>query len=201
MVRRHWWIPVLTTILIGAAALVATIVLPKKFTSTTVVLVEQPTVPTDIIKPVVTDDLYHRLSSMSEQILSRSRLQPIIEKLNLYAGERNQTNMEEIVERLRKSIDVQLMQPMSGSDNRQPPGFHVSVTFGDPQMAQQICTEITSMFMEQNVKRREQQSADTTHFLSQQLDEAKAKLDEQDGKLRSSSGSTSDRCPKKNRQT
>jgi len=183
MVRRHWWIPVLTTILIGAAALVATIVLPKKFTSTTVVLVEQPTVPTDIIKPVVTDDLYHRLSSMSEQILSRSRLQPIIEKLNLYAGERNQTNMEEIVERLRKSIDVQLMQPMSGSDNRQPPGFHVSVTFGDPQMAQQICTEITSMFMEQNVKRREQQSADTTHFLSQQLDEAKAKLDEQDGKL------------------
>ena len=181
--RRHWWIPLLTTTVLGAGGFTATLVLPKKFMSSTVVLVEQPTVPTDIVKPVVNDDLNHRLSSMSEQVLSRSRLQPIIEKLNLYPVARNEGNKEVLVERLRSAIDVQLMQPMSGSENRQPPGFHVSVTFGDPHLAQQICTEITSMFMEQNVKRREQQSLATTDFLSQQLDEAKAKLDEQDSKL------------------
>jgi len=147
------------------------------------VLVEQPTVPTDIVKPVVNDDLNHRLSSMSEQVLSRSRLQQIIEKLNLYPGERNPTDMENGVGRLRKSVEVELMQPMPGSDNRQPPGFHVSVTFTNSHLAQQICSEITSMFMEQNVKRREQQSVATTDFLSQQLAEAKAKLDEQDSKL------------------
>jgi polysaccharide chain length determinant protein (PEP-CTERM system associated) len=72
---------------------------------------------------------------------------------------------------------------MQGSINRQPPGFHVKVTFADPQLAQQICTDVTSMFMEQNFKRREQQSKDTTDFLSQQLEEAKTKLDEQDAKL------------------
>ena len=173
----------LTAAVIGGAGFLATLVMPKKFVSSTVVLVEQPTVPTDIVKPVVNDDLNHRLSSMSEQVLSRTRLQPIIEKLNLYPGERAETNKEDLVERLRKAIDVQLMQPMSGSENRQPPGFHVSVTFGDPHLAQQICTEITSMFMEQNVKRREQQSVATTDFLSQQLNEAKTKLDEQDSKL------------------
>jgi len=183
MLRRHWWIPLLTTCLFGAAGFTATLVLPKKFKSTTVVLVEQPTVPTDIVKPVVNDDLNHRLSSMSEQVLSRSRLQPIIQKLNLFAGERNPAKQEDVVDRLRKAIDVELMQPMSGSENRQPPGFHVSVTFDDPHLAQQICTEITSMFMEQNVKSRERKSVATTDFLSQQLDEAKAKLDEQDSKL------------------
>jgi len=183
MLRRHWWIPLLTAGLLGAAGFIGTLVLPKKFTSSTVVLVEQPTVPTDIVKPVVNDDLNHRLSSMSEQVLSRSRLQPIIEKLNLYPGERNRGDREDVVNRLRKTIDVELMQPMAGSENKQPPGFHVSVTFGDPYQAQQICTEITSMFMEQNLKRREQQSVATTDFLSQQLDEAKAKLDEQDAKL------------------
>jgi len=183
MVRRHWWIPLLTAGLLGGVGLIATRVLPKKFKSSTVVLVEQPTVPIDIVKPVVNDDLNHRLSSMSEQVLSRSRLQPIIEKLNLYPGERNQADREDVVNRLRKTIDVELMQPMAGSENKQPPGFHVSVTFGDPHQAQQICTEITSMFMEQNVKRREQQSVATTDFLSQQLNEAKAKLDEQDAKL------------------
>ena len=183
MLRRHWWIPLLTTSLLGAAGFAATLVLPKKFTSSTVVLVEQPTVPIDIVKPVVNDDLNHRLSSMSEQVLSRSRLQPIIEKLNLYPAERTRANQEDAVDRLRKTVNVELMQPMSGSDNRQPPGFHVSVTFDNPRLAQQICTEITSMFMQQNVKRREQQSVATTDFLSQQLDEAKRKLDEQDSKL------------------
>jgi len=158
-------------------------VVPRKYTSTTLVFVEQPTVPTDFVKPVVTDDLNHRLASMQEQVLSRSRLQPIIEKFDLYPSLRSTTHMEDLVGRLRKSIEVDLVQPMQGSYNKQPPGFHVSVTFSDPRLAQQICTEITSMFMEQNLKRREQQAADTTQFLSQQLDEAKTKLDEQDRKL------------------
>ncbi|HTQ58611.1 MAG TPA: Wzz/FepE/Etk N-terminal domain-containing protein [Candidatus Solibacter sp.] len=183
MVRKHWWIPVLTTTLLAAAGFAATLVLPKKFKSTTVVLVEQPTVPIDIVKPVVNDDLNHRLSSMSEQVLSRTRLQSVIEKLNLYPGNQSLASKEDAVDRLRKTITVELMQPMNGSDNRQPPGFHVSVTYDNPHLAQQICTEITSMFMEQNVRRREQQSSATTDFLSQQLDEAKAKLDEQDAKL------------------
>jgi len=183
MLRRHWWILLLTAGLVGGAGFIGTLVLPKKFKSSTVVLVEQPTVPTDIVKPVVNDDLNHRLSSMSEQVLSRTRLQSVIEKLDLYPGERNRANQEDVVDRLRKSIEVELMQPMSGSVNRQPPGFHVNVTFDDPHLAQQICTEITSMFMEQNVKRREQQSVATTDFLSQQLNEAKVKLDQQDAKL------------------
>jgi len=183
ILRRHWWILVASTVLFGAGGLIATYVLPKKYTSSTIVLVEQPTVPVDIVKPIVSDDLNHRLASMKEQILSRSRLQPIIEKFNLYPNEREKTHIEDLVEELRKSIEVELSQPMQGSINRQPPGFHVSVTFDNPQLAQQICTEVTSMFMEQNAKRREKQSADTTQFLTQQLDEAKAKLDEQDAKL------------------
>ena len=183
ILTRYWWIPAASTLLFGALGLIATYVLPKKYTSSTLVLVELPTVPIDIVKPVVTDDLNHRLGSMKEQILSRSRLQPIIEKFHLYPESRDKAHMEDLVEQLRKSIEVELIQPMQGSVNRQPPGFQVSVTFNNAQLAQQVCTEITSLFMEQNVKRREQQSADTTEFLTQQLDEAKAKLDEHEAKL------------------
>lgn len=183
ILRRYWWIPVTTTVLFGTVGLIATSVLPKKYTSSTIVEVEQPTVPVDIVKPIVNDDLNHRLASMKEQILSRSRLQPIIEKFNLYSEKRSKGNIDELVDQLRKSIDVELSQPTPGSLNRQPTGFHVSVTFENPQMAQHICTEVTSMFMEQNAKRREKQSTDTTQFLTQQLEEAKGKLDEQDAKL------------------
>jgi polysaccharide chain length determinant protein (PEP-CTERM system associated) len=181
--RRHWWIPLMTMLLLGLAGIAAVLILPKKYTSTTMVLVEQPTVPVEYVKPVVNDDLNHRLASMKEQVLSRSRLQPIIEKLNLYPEQRGRAHMEELEDTLRKAVEVELMQPMPGSVNRQPPGFQISVTFANPQVAQQICTDITSMFIEQNSKRREQQAVDTTQFLSQQLDQAKAKLDEQDAQL------------------
>jgi protein tyrosine kinase modulator len=181
--RHYWWIMVVSTVLCGAVGLILTYLLPKKYTSTTAVLVELPTVPTDVVKPVVTDDLNHRLGSMKELIFSRSRLQPIIEKLNLYPQKREKAHMEDLVEELRKSIEVELIRPMAGSLNTQPPGFQVSVTLDNAQLAQQICTEITSMFMEQNAERREQQSVGTTQFLTQQLDEAKARLDEQDAKL------------------
>src|SRR6516165_8625782 len=99
--RRHWWIPLVTMLLLGLAGIAAVLILPKKYTSTTMVLVEQPTVPVEYVKPVVNDDLNHRLASMKEQVLSRSRLEPIIKKLNLYPEQRGTAHMEELEDKLR----------------------------------------------------------------------------------------------------
>jgi polysaccharide chain length determinant protein (PEP-CTERM system associated) len=183
ILRNYWWILPVAVIGCGALGLLAAMVLPKRYTSQTLVLVDQPTVPTEFVKPVVTEDLNHRLASMQEQILSRTRLQPVIEKFGLYAKDRERLHIEELVERLRNSVTVKPMESMPGTQNHSLPGFYVNVNFDNPQIAQQICTEITSMFMEQNTREREQQAAQTTSFLSGQLEEAKAKLDEQDGKL------------------
>jgi polysaccharide chain length determinant protein (PEP-CTERM system associated) len=183
VLRRYWWILPITVVGCGTIAMILAMVLPKKYTSQTLILVQQPTVPSDIVKPIVTEDLNHRLASMQEQILSRTRLEPIIEKLGLYPGLRRKTHIEDLVERLRTSIVVTPLVSMPGTQNQSLPGFYVNVTFNDPLVGQQICTEITSMFMEQNAHALEQQAARTTSFLSQQLDEAKAKLDEQDAKL------------------
>ena len=183
VLRRYWWIPTFLTLVLGAMGLAASLVLPKKYTSTTLVLVEQPTVPKDLIKPVITDDLNQRMNAMKAQILSRSRLEMIISKFNLYPDLRSTSHMEELVERLKGSINVELIQPLMGSANQEPPGFNVSVTFDNPQVAQEICQEITSMFMEQNTTARVTRSTRTTQFLTEQLDEAQAKLAEQDKKL------------------
>ncbi len=183
ILRRYWWIPTLTTLVAGALGLGAALFLPKKYTSSTLVLVEQPAVPTDVIKPIITDDLNQHMASMKAQILSRSRLEIIINKFNLYAADRAKSPIDDLVEKLRSSINVELIQPITGSANHEPPGFNVSVTFNDPLMAQHICQEITSMFMEQNASIRFAKSNRATEFLTQQLNEQKAKLDEQDRKL------------------
>ena len=181
--RRYWWIPAFATLVLGVIGLAASLVLPKKYTSSTLVLVEQPTVPVDLIKPVITNDLNQRMASMKAQILSRSRLESIIDKFGLFPQERKTAHMEDLVERLKSTIDVELIQPMAGAIDHQPPGFNVKVTFDNPQLAQQICQEITSMFMEQNATGRVAQSNKTTQFLTEQLNEAKAKLEEQDKRL------------------
>ena len=183
ILRRYWWILPITGFAAGAIGLAAALVLPKKYTSSTMVLVEPPAVAAEVVPTAVNEDLYRHLASMKEQVLSRSRLQPIITKFNLFPKVKDTAHMEDAVEELKKTIEVELIQPMPGSVNRQPPGFHVSVTLADPQTAQQVCTEITSMFMEQNATTQEKRFKDTTSFLTQQLAEAKANLDQQDDKL------------------
>jgi len=84
---------------------------------------------------------------------------------------------------LRKSIQVTPVAPMQGTRDNNLPGFHIDVTLESPQLAQEVCTEVSSMFLEQNARSREEQAAQTTSFLTQQLDQAKANLDQQDARL------------------
>jgi polysaccharide chain length determinant protein (PEP-CTERM system associated) len=183
ILRRRRWLLIIPAILGCTAGYLISRALPSRYTSHTMVLVEQPAVPDSYVKPVVSEDLNHRLASMREQILSRTRLQDLVEQFGLQGKDANRAPMEEVIERLRKSITVTPLNPMDGTRSSELSGFHVDVTMGDPRLAQQICTVITSMFMNQNLHFRQQRAEDTTQFLAKHLDEAKAKLDDQDAKL------------------
>jgi polysaccharide chain length determinant protein (PEP-CTERM system associated) len=183
ILRRRRKLLIIPAILGAAAGYLLSLVLPSRYTSHTMVLVEQPVVPDSYVKPVVSEDLNQRLASMQEQILSRTRLQQLIEEFDLYPKDAKRMPMEALVERLRKSIVVTPINPMQGTRSAELPGFNVDVTLGNARLAQKVCTEITSKFREQNLALRQKQAEDTTQFLAKQLEEAKAKLDEQDAKL------------------
>jgi polysaccharide chain length determinant protein (PEP-CTERM system associated) len=183
MLRRHWVLVVVLTVVGGPLAYAVSRFLPSRYKSQTLVLIEQPTVPTRVVEPVVTMDISQRLASMQQQILSRTRLEPVIRQFGLYAGDVNRVPMEDLVARLQKAIEVTPIQPMAETRTQQLPGFYIGVTLESARTAQEVCTTITSMFIEENLRLRQQHSEDTTQFLEQQLTEAKVKLDEQDGKL------------------
>jgi len=178
ILKRHYWIILIPSILLPIAGVVITFFIQPKFLSQTLVLIEQQKVPDDYVKPVVTSDLDDRLASMKEQILSRSRLQPIIERFNLYPG----SQMEDRVNAARKNIDV---KPIHSEIARSGglPGFFITFKAGDPRTAQAVCGEITSLFVNENLRDREQSAVGTTDFLKGQLADAKRKLDEQDARL------------------
>src|SRR6204780_4616564 len=79
-------------------------VLPPRYESSTLILVEQPTMPKDYVTPNVNDDLQDRLRSITQQILSRTRLLHIIDSLNLYSDSNGRLTADDKVERMRKDI-------------------------------------------------------------------------------------------------
>ena len=183
MLRRRWLLITVLTIIGGPLAYAVSKTLPSRYTSQTSVLIEQPTVPRDFIRPVVTEDISQRLASMKQQILSRSRLEPVIAQFGLYSDEVKNVPMEDLVGRLQKAVEVTPIRAMEETST-QLPGFNVTVTLDNPRMAQSVCTAITSMFIAENLRLRQQHSEDTTEFLAQQLADAKKRLDDQDEKVR-----------------
>ena len=159
-------------------------VLPARYKSGTLILVEQPTMPKDYVTPNVNDDLQERLQSITQQILSRTRLLHIIDQLNLYADEHAVSTPDEKVERMRKDIEIELVRD---AQNRVT-AFNVYYFARDPHVAQQVTSELTNLFINENLEVRQHQSEDTTKFLESQLDTARQTLAAQEGKIREFKG-------------
>jgi polysaccharide chain length determinant protein (PEP-CTERM system associated) len=181
ILRRRKWLILIPTVVIGTATYLVSLRIPNRYTSQTLVLIEEQRVPDSIVKSVVTGQITERLASMQEQILSRTHLEPIVQQFDLF------NNMgiagDEKVDELAKSIHVTPVRPMAETQSNQLPGFYINVTLSNPRIAQQVCSEVTSMFTEENLANRQQQAQSTTDFLAKQLDSAKQYLDDQDAKL------------------
>src|SRR5580700_5503177 len=181
--RRHMHF--LIPLLVGWALVWApSWVLPPRYKSTTLILVEQPTMPKDYVTPNVNDDLQDRMQSITQQILSRTRLLHIIDELNLYAADRSRHTPDELVERMRKDIQIELVRDA----RNQITAFNVYYWSRDPYVAQQVTSELTNLFISENLEVRQQQSEDTTKFLEGQLETARQTLSDQEEKIREFKG-------------
>jgi polysaccharide chain length determinant protein (PEP-CTERM system associated) len=186
ILRRRLRVILIPAVLGAIAGYLITLFLTPQYTSTSAILIERPTVPNTLVPTSTTDDLFTRLETMQEQIESRTRLQPLIERYDLYKSERK-TSMEDAVDSMRKSIDVRQISfgnGLSNNSRQQPvPGFSIGFMADNPRVAQQVTTELTSMFMRENLQQHEDMAKGTQDFLTNQLQDARRALDDQDAKL------------------
>jgi protein tyrosine kinase modulator len=155
-------------------------VIPPLYKSSTLIIVEQPTMPQNYVVPNINDDLQTRLESMSEQILSRTRLLVIIQKLHLYGGDHSQLSDDQKVASMRKDINLDLVRDPQKQDIS---SFTISYEAHDPHLAQNVTTELTELFINENLKVRQEESEGTTDFLEKQLEDARQSLSEQEAKV------------------
>lgn len=180
-VRRHTWHLLVPFFLGWLAVWIASWFMPSVYRSNTLIIVEEPTVPAQFVVPNVAGDLQDRLQSITQQILSRTRLLHIIDQFTLYAKYRERSSPDDLVDRMRKDIEIELVR---SEDRRELTAFNVYYSADNPQTAQAVTAELTTLFIRQNLEVRQQQSETTTKFLESQLVSARENLAEQEAKVR-----------------
>ncbi len=178
-------------LILGCAALLAVLtaavspLVPKKYKSEALILIVRQEVPERYVTPTSTTTVSEEVAGMAEEVLSRTRLMVIIDDLHLYANERKTQAPEEIVEKMRKKIDIKPLMASDLAPNRKDfSAFKIAFSAQDPQIAQDVTSRLTSLFIQENLKNRQDQATNTADFLSSQLDTVKKKLDDQEARLR-----------------
>jgi polysaccharide chain length determinant protein (PEP-CTERM system associated) len=183
VVRRRWWI--LGPLFLGWLIVFASAwVIPPKYTSESVILVEQQKVPQQFVMSNVQVDLEERLQSITQKVLSRNKLLKIIGDLHLYQGLFFSSPDDQVLQ-MRKDIKIDLVQtPPAPGKPAELTAFKIAYVADKPQIAQQVNTQLAGAFIDENVLASQQQSEQTTNFLTSQLTEAAARLAAQEKSIR-----------------
>jgi polysaccharide chain length determinant protein (PEP-CTERM system associated) len=164
--RRKWYIiiPLTLSVIISFGVYKY---LPKVYRASTVILVQAQKVPESYVRPTLIEPVTERLNTISQEILSRSRLETVINEFNLYSDLLGKLHMEEIVDMMRTKIEVKVQRPNA---------FSVSFEGTEPGTVMKVTNKLASMFIEENLKFRESRVGGTAEFISKELQEAESSL-------------------------
>jgi polysaccharide chain length determinant protein (PEP-CTERM system associated) len=177
--RRMWWIiiPFLLSILIAGGWYLK---LPKIYRATTLILVQRQKVPAGYVREIVSTTVEDRIRTITEQITSRSNLENIINEFNLFNQPGSPVFMEDKIENLRKRIKVEVSRRSGRGTN----AFQISFTGKNPKQVADIANALTSYFIAENMKIREDQAIGTSEFLADELETIRKKLLDKEEELK-----------------
>lgn len=188
VMRRKWFILVPAAVIILVAAIVA-LALPPMYQSTATILIEQQDVPEDFVKATITTYADQQLQIINQRVMTATKLLEIINKYDLYHDLRDKKTTEEIVAMMQRNISmnpisVNVVNPRTGQPTKATIAFTLSYAGkNNPAKVQQIANVLTSLYLEENVRIREQQAGDISKFLDAEMQRVKTELEAIDKRL------------------
>jgi len=170
---RRMWYAILPFIVIVVGTVLFAVYAPREYKSTTLILVTPQKVPEQFVMATVTSKIEERLQSIAQEITSRTRLEQIISDFKLYPEKKGVQSQEEIVDLMRKNIEIEIPKK-----DKEKSSFTVSYIGKDPKVVAMVTNKLASLFIEENLKLREQQAQGTSEFLNIELAATKVKLEE-----------------------
>ena len=184
MLRRRVWLIAIPPAITLFAALVYSSRVPNLYQAEMLIAVDPQSVPDSFVRSTVTLRTDRRLEALKVRVLSRTTLEQLIERFDLYPAERQTMPLQDVVVKMRTNVDMvpQIPRPRWGEEP-QPTAFRVLFTHPDPNVAAQVTQRLGAMFVESNVKERGALAGATNKFLENQLAESRAKLEAQEQRL------------------
>jgi polysaccharide chain length determinant protein (PEP-CTERM system associated) len=175
LVIKHRWLVIIPFCLAMAAGIYLALTMPRIYQANTLILVEPQRVPTNFVKSIVSQDIESRISTISQQILSRTNLEKIMAEFSLFSEPQHADKfLEDKLEALRKRIQIQVSNARArrqGNDT-----FSISYKGGDPLTTMKVTNALATYFIDENLKVRESHATGTNLFLDDELKSVRARL-------------------------
>lgn len=179
LLNRGKWVIVSVTLVIALVVSIVSSILPNKYKATTVILVDPSKVAESFVQSTATISAAERLGLLQEQILSNTKLSQIIDSMGLYSDLKKTKTQDEILLQMRKDI---LVEPIT-FNNRDLQAFKISFISNNAETAARVANRLASLFIDENMRTREQQVLGTAEFFQRELEEAKQNLAEKANKM------------------
>ena len=180
--RRKWW-AIVPMVVIPLTAFIIGMALPRQYRSETSIMVEPQKIPTEYVRTTVSGDVTDRMQTLSEEVMSRTRLQQIIDDQHLYPSLQGKLSKEDIINIMRKAITVDVVTD-AHPEKHGIASFKISFVASSPQVAQRVTAEISQIFIDQNLRLRDAQAQGTSKFIDAEVEKARIGLEEQEQKVK-----------------
>lgn len=175
MLKRNKWLVLLPMLTLTASIGYVVYRLPSIYESTSLLTVKPPTISANLVQPLSDEGLSQRLSTINQEVLSRSSLEPLIQKYDLYKIERSSgMPMELIVDKMYKNIKVEL----ENTGNDKVAAFRIRYRDRDPLAARNVTAELASKYVNAQVQNSVEIAESTNELFERQLNEKKTALDD-----------------------
>ncbi|MFZ5621982.1 MAG: GNVR domain-containing protein [Pseudomonadota bacterium] len=168
--RRRAQIAAIFVVIFGIGAIVA-LAWPPTYRSEATILIEEQQIPAELVQSTVTSYAAQRIETISQRVMTRSNLMGIIEKYGLYVDERARETTEEVLERMRDDIKLEMISadvidPRSGRPMPATIAFSLAFQGEQPEQVQKVANELTTLYLQENIKTRASKAQETLTFLS-----------------------------------
>ncbi|MFL0811266.1 MAG: hypothetical protein K6L76_12685 [Agarilytica sp.] len=184
--RRKMWmvfsVPVLLLITV-----IVTFSLPAIFRAEGVILIQGQEIPEDLVKSTVKGMAEQQIEVTRQRIMTSAKISELIEKHGLYGLLRGKASPYDLAMKFRKSMGVEMIEVdvpgQFGRKNRANVAFIVSFMDKNPRRAQKVAVELTTLFLEENVKARVSKADDAAQFLKEEADRMQARVQDTENKI------------------
>lgn len=187
LVKRRWLFFVIPFVLIAVAGAAVAVSLPATYLSEGKILVQSQLIPTELVRPTVTNAAQERIQVIEQRTMTRENLIAIIDKFKLFPDKRTLMSVTELVALMKKSVKIEpISQPLAFARSRNDNPtivFTVGFEYPDPQAATKVANELVTRILNEDLRDRTSRATDTTKFLSREVQRLQAESAAIDAKI------------------